>query len=151
MNSRAILFFLIFIISSGGATAKTEIIVDKDKPVAGLQQNEYVNMWWQWAVSMPATESPVKDRAGVKCAVNQTGPVWFLAGGYGSSKIRRKCSIPSDKYIFFPVINMVYYPRNGIAATTCTSVKKGAALNNQYLRTFKVVIDKQEFLNPDSN
>ncbi|HEC19367.1 MAG TPA: hypothetical protein ENI97_08485 [Gammaproteobacteria bacterium] len=91
----------------------SSMVLDRNELVAGLTQGDYVNMWWQWAVSMPASESPVRDRMGDKCGVNQVGPVWFLAGGYGSSHIKRSCTLPSDKYIFFPVINMVYYPRDG--------------------------------------
>jgi len=128
--------------------AGPDLIVPRDNPVAGLAQTDYVNMWWQWAVSMPESESPVKDRQGDKCHVNQTGPVWFLAGGYGNSKIKRHCSIPADKHIFFPVINMIYYARPGTKGTRCDSVKKGAALNNQYLSSFRVSIDDQVYVNP---
>ena len=140
--------FTCLILFAAAAYADTEILVRNGIPVVGLQQSDYANMWWQWAVSMPATQSPVRDRVGDKCGVNQVGPVWFLAGGYGSSHIKRTCTIPSDKYVFFPIINMIYYPREGRRAPSCQSVKAGAALNNQYLRSFKIIIDKQQYLNP---
>jgi len=129
-------------------SAEKNIYLDADTPVSGISQNTYVNMWWQWAVSMPRKDSPVSDRIGTKCAVNQAGPVWFLAGGYGSSLIQRKCTIPSGKYIFFPIINMVYYPASPRDKPSCSSVKKGAAMNNNHLISFKVIIDKHKYVNP---
>ena len=66
--------------------------------------------WWQWAASAPEELSPVRDRTGTHCAVGQTGEAWFLAGGYGSSKIRRACTVPKGRHLLFPVINMVYWP-----------------------------------------
>jgi hypothetical protein len=148
MKKTSIFLLLYFILFLSVSSADSDIIVDRDISVSGVSQNDYANMWWQWAVSMPASESPVRDRVGVKCGVNQVGPVWFLAGGYGSSRISRKCSIPSDKYIFFPVINMIYYDRNAKRRSTCRAVKKGSSLNNQYLTSFKVSVDGKEFLNP---
>ena len=147
---KSIIFTIVIygVIISNVVIAESDVFVKNDEQVSGLYHHEYANMWWQWAVSMNGKESPVRDRTGVKCGVNQIGPVWFLAGGYGSSKIKRKCSIPSDKHIFFPVINMLYYPLNTNADLSCESVKKGAALNNKYLSSFKVSIDNQELLNP---
>jgi hypothetical protein len=147
MKNASILFFLLFAMLSTCASAESGI-VGLNETVSGLTQDQYVNMWWQWAVSMSDSESPVKDRKGIKCGVNQAGPVWFLAGGYGTSKIRRKCSIPADKYVFFPVINMLYFPRPERASLSCDQVKKAASLNNQYLVAFKVKIDKREYVNP---
>lgn len=144
---RYILSAIIFFLASA-ASANPDILIGGDDRVAGFLQSTYVNMWWQWAASMPSSESPVRDTVGIHCGVNQAGPVWFLAGGYGSSKIHRTCDIPSDKYIFFPVINMVYFPQNEYSKRTCDSVKKEAALNNHYLTAFKVLIDDHKFVNP---
>ena len=120
---------------------RAQTIHDKIRP-------DYVNEWWQWAHSMPQVVSPVKDRTGKRCGVNQEGPVWFLAGGYGSSKISRTCSIPAGKHIFFPVINMIYYPQDGDNTPTCDAMKQNASLNNQFLTSFKVVVDGHEYVNP---
>lgn len=123
-------------------------IVSHDDTVDGISQSDFVNMWWQWAVSMPSQDSPVRDKTGINCDVNQAGPVWFLAGGYGSSKIQRTCAIPADKHIFFPVINMLYYPQNLTSVPTCDQVKRGAALNNNHLISFVLKIDDKKYINP---
>ena len=86
--------------------------------------------WWQWTKSAPAPVNPVRDLSGEHCAVGQTGSVWFLAGGYGSSKIRRRCTVPADQALFFPVINMVHYPHPNGAEYTCDRAKTDAAVNN---------------------
>jgi len=143
-----ILISTIFIFFNSHALSSEDFILEADNKVAGIEQHEFVNMWWQWAVSMSHTESPVRDNTGIKCAVNQVGPVWFLAGGYGSSKIKRTCPVPSNKHIFFPIINMLYYPPDTSKQLSCNTVKKGAALNNQYLTSFEVNLDKEQVLNP---
>jgi hypothetical protein len=96
---------------------------------------------------MPTSDSPVRDRDGSKCEVGQEGDVWFLAGGYGSSKIKRRCVVPRGKHMFFPVINMLYYPKKG-KTVACQAVKNSVEINNNHLSSFRVVIDGQEFINP---
>jgi len=130
------------------ASAVADDIIETGDTLQGRTQAEYANTWWQWAVSMPDAQSPIKDRSGVRCAVNQAGPVWFLAGGFGTSRISRECRIPSDRHIFFPVINMLYYPSGEGPAPTCDSVKLHAAMNNRYLKSFKVTIDDHSYVNP---
>ena len=151
---RFFLFSLVVFISACGSTNNEELAIENVKPsqdyivgidrkVSGKYLHEYANIWWQWTKTMPKQESPVIDRTGLKCHVNQSGDVWFLAGGYGSSKISRKCTIPEGKHIFFPVINMVYWPNKG-AKLSCNSVKESAALNNDKLLSINVQLDGQK-------
>jgi len=115
--------------------------------VGGKPVSDYVNIWWQWTYTMPREISPVRDLSGKYCDVGQHGDVWFLAGGYGSSKIRRSCTIPEGKYIFFPVINMVYWP-NHEGSLTCENAKKFAALNNDELLSIEISLDSESAWNP---
>ena len=88
------------------------LVVAPDQTVDGLPLATYANLWWQWAFSMAEAESPVLDEVGTFCSVNQAGPIWFLAGGYGSSRIDRVCEVPAGRHLFFPIINViqVLYP-----------------------------------------
>ncbi len=52
--------------------------------VEGISQPELTNRWWQWAGSFEYADSPVSDATGERCGAGQEGPVWFLAGTYGS-------------------------------------------------------------------
>ena len=88
-------------------TDPTTLVVPPDGIVDGQPLTSYADRWWQWAYAMPQSESPIVDEVGTFCHVGQSGPVWFLAGGYGSSKIHRSCTIPAGRHLFFPVINFV--------------------------------------------
>src|SRR5690349_6300689 len=66
---------------------------------------EWSAEWWQFVASIPIPQNPVADDTGQNCALGQHGPVWFLFGSFGSTPVRRTCSIPEDRALFFPVIN----------------------------------------------
>jgi hypothetical protein len=91
---------------------------------AGQPLGAYTAAWWQWAFSMPKEDSPMRETTGKNCALNQTGDVWFLAGAYGGGKVRRSCTVPQGKALFFPVINTMFY---------CAGATPAAATNNQHL------------------
>lgn len=66
--------------------------------------------WWQWAVSIPTSVNPLLDTTGSNCMVGQHGPVWFLAGISGATGTAdRTCSIPDDKFLFFPIANVINF------------------------------------------
>ena len=68
--------------------------------------------WDQWAFQAPTADNPVVDLTGEKCRVGQQGPVWFLAGVFGSTgptaPVVRTCEVPGGKAFFFPVLNTGY-------------------------------------------
>jgi hypothetical protein len=61
--------------------------------------------WWQWALETPASENPLTDTTGQFAAVNQSDPVWFLAGNIGGITVRT-ITVPSGKALFFPIVNV---------------------------------------------
>src|SRR5262245_20854043 len=72
----------------------------------GKKLREWSAEWWQFVLSIPASENPLLDDTGQKCAVGQRGPVWFLVGTTGGP-VTRACSLPEGKALFFPVLNLV--------------------------------------------
>jgi hypothetical protein len=72
----------------------------------GLSYAEWGAAWWRWVLAVPAAMNPMLDPTGAHCAVNQHGPVFFLAGTSGASAIRQ-CSVPQGKFLFFPIINFI--------------------------------------------
>ena len=71
----------------------------------GATYGEWSALWWNWAVSERAANSPVVHAATPdECKVGQIGPVWFLAGPSNANE-QRFCRIPAGKAILFPIIN----------------------------------------------
>ena len=136
-----------------GAAAETvpgleALVVMPGETVAGQPLAAHANEWWQWAFSMPDSESPIVDTVGSFCAVGQSGPVWFLAGGYNTSRIERTCEVPADRHLFFPVINVVQmlYPAT---EADCPAIMAEAAQNNDSFVYLKVILDGAELDRPE--
>ena len=117
----------------------TSVFAHAASPVVPLEPNfkldgktaaDFGDAWWMWAQSNPEDNDPVRDRSGSLCHVGQQGTVWFLAGGFGSSKIKRRCALAAGKHVFFPVVNMAYWPRSENNGYTCDQAKKNSAVNN---------------------
>lgn len=144
---KLILLLSIIISSNIYANSFYKITAHPGDIIDGHPLAEYANLWWQWTNAMPKNLSPVRDKTGEHCNQGQEGSVWFLAGGYGTSTIKRKCTVPEGKHIFFPVINMVYYHRKK-GAMTCDRAKELAALNNDELLSINIEIDSITALNP---
>ena len=121
--------------------------------VLGLRLDQHANRWWQWAYSMPASESPIRDRTGAKCSVNQSGDVWFLAGGFGSSRITRHFDVPEGRHLFFPIINLVSVPAPAQLATgsvTCERALAAVTANNDHAEYVEVVVNGKRIADPEA-
>jgi hypothetical protein len=74
--------------------------------------------------------------------MDQSGPVWFLAGTDGTFEPRRRCVVPEGKYLLLPVINMVYWQRTDVdERMPCADLQRGSAVNNDHLVSAVVVLD----------
>jgi hypothetical protein len=138
--------FRIFILGflflfSGCAQISKPTVLPADFKIDGRDSTLLSAEWWKWAMAFPDEINPVRDVTGRNCAVGQMGNVWFLAGGFGSSKISRTCTIPADKYIFFPVVNMSYWPRSENDGSTCKTAISNAAMNNDTALDLFVELD----------
>jgi len=122
-----------------------------DYKLDGLSAADLSAEWWKWAMASPREISPVRDLSGAHCAVGQSGRVWFLAGGFGSARISRECTIPADKYLFFPVVNMAYWPSDENSGFTCAQAKVSAALNNDTAVDLFASLDGAEIPNVRSH
>lgn len=110
--------------------AASEAALPPGASVGGRSAADLAGDWWQWAMASPGDDNPVRDETGEHCAVDQGGDVWFLAGGFGSSRITRRCRVPAGKHLFFPIVNSVYYPRRDGGAYTCDEAKADAVYAN---------------------
>ena len=72
----------------------------------GASYGEWGARFWQWVLGIPFDTSPIQDATGASCGLEQSGPVWFLAGTSGSA-VSRACTVPAGKAIFFPLVNFI--------------------------------------------
>lgn len=108
------------------ALAQSAPLIAPGKAIAGASQEEWSKRWWRWAMSFDEEESPVGDTDGRLCSRGQTGPVWFLAGTYGTARTIRSCRVPAGKTLFFPLINYITVEPDD-EDEPCASLKQRAA------------------------
>jgi hypothetical protein len=88
-----------------------ETVVAPHSEVKGRTLGEWSAIWWKWAYAIPTDDNPLLDQTGDKAKFGDVGPVFFLAGLFGpmsvNGSVTRKVTIPENKYIFFPLVNVV--------------------------------------------
>lgn len=94
------------------------VIVPPHSVVEGKDISEWSMEFWKWLLAIPSDKSPAADSSNADCTMNQSGPVWFLAGRFKSGSSTRKCRIPYGRYIFFPMVTTASF-RNIDEATNC--------------------------------
>ena len=83
-------------------------VVPPHSVVAGKTLGEWSAVWWKWAYAIPANDNPLLDASGQKSKFGDVGPVFFLAGLFNTSgSVTRTVTIPANKFIFFPLENLV--------------------------------------------
>ncbi len=81
--------------------------------------------WWQWLFSIPPKTNPILDDN--PCNVKQSGSFFYLVGTFGGTA-DRNCTIPKNKAIFFPIINIVAtFDKNDPNFNTLDKVRKAAS------------------------
>jgi len=108
---------------SPSGEAYVDWILPAYRNVEGRTLGQWAQNYWAWLLAKPANRSPVSDTTGERCADNQSGPVWFLAGADASAHIRRKCSVPRGKYVFLPALAQLLTGQNE-PGKTCADLEK---------------------------
>ena len=99
----ALMMYALIPFARAQSSNNLDVFTTDSKPY-GLTYGEWTARWWQWANSIPKPDNPAVDNTGKNCAIDQNGPVWFLAGTFGGSA-ERTCTIPSGKAILIPIFN----------------------------------------------
>jgi len=79
----------------------------------GKTYGEWGAEWWKWALAIPTPSNPMNDQTGANAGVDQSGPVYFLAGtfcvdlnaGCSFATATRSVTVPAGKGLFFPILN----------------------------------------------
>lgn len=122
-----------------GQTTRAPVL-DPHQKVGGISQVEYVERWWQWATRLPDGVRAYQDPSGAQCGMNQSGPVWFLAGTEGTMHVNRRCDIPAGRFVFFPVIATIVHARPG-KPIDCKAAQAQVHGNNDHLAEASVTLD----------
>lgn len=117
---------LCFVLAANVSVAQASTVIPPESQIAGASQEEWSRRWWNWALSFEDEQSPIADRTGARCGNGQSGPVWFLAGTYGTQRTQRTCKVPQGKTLFFPLINYITYPAQD-SRESCLSLMSRAA------------------------
>lgn len=122
------------------AQAAAHAPLHPDALVAGKRVDAYPALWWQWVNRKRWGAQAFQDPTGAQCALNQSGPVWFLAGTDGTDEVRRHCRIPAGKHVFLPLITML---ENAVhsGSTSCAQLHLDAAANNNHVVATDVRVD----------
>jgi hypothetical protein len=89
-----------------GLAPPTFVVVPPTQTWAGKSYADLAGEWWRWAAQIPASLNPVADRTGFLCRIGQSGSFFFLAQSGGGPAVRRTCTVPAGRAVFFPVITL---------------------------------------------
>lgn len=141
MNLRAPWVALMLVLSLPAAQAAgSRPVLGAQEKVAGRSQSDYAIAWWRWVMRLPDGVRAYQDPSGAQCALNQGGPVWFLAGTEGTGAVQRECAVPAGTHLFLPVIAMLVHASPG-HPLSCPQAQARARANNDHLAQVQVVLD----------
>jgi hypothetical protein len=118
-----------FVALAGKGNAGNPRILPPHAKSHGQSYGDWAAAWWQWVLGIPADINPLTDTTGEFCDESQSGPVWFLAGTFGTSA-ERSCTVPAGKAIFVPVFNWIF----GAGVFDCDPTVPGVECDIEALR-----------------
>jgi hypothetical protein len=72
----------------------------------GSTYGELSAAWWRTMLAIPQEKNPSLDTSGINCPGGDTPRIFFLAGQGTFTPVTRSCTVPADKPLFFPIINV---------------------------------------------
>jgi hypothetical protein len=82
-----------------GRSSRNPGVVPIQAMIAGKSYGDWSAAWWQWTMSHPITQ--FDDPTGQFFPLDQSGPVWFLQGGFGSQE--RWNTMPTGTFLVSPL------------------------------------------------
>jgi hypothetical protein len=70
----------------------------------GASYGEWQARWGKWAAEIPVSQNPGFDESGERCAVGQTGNVWFSAFASHPGTTERTCTLRPGTALFLLVV-----------------------------------------------
>jgi hypothetical protein len=106
----AILGLALLLVASNAALADsahlTVIPPATAEAQTGRDYGEWSAVWWKTMLALSNSQSPIMDFVGVECHRGERPSVFLLAGAGTTDSVSRRCTVPTDKPIFMPIINV---------------------------------------------
>jgi hypothetical protein len=132
-------------LSSAASSGSVNIFPQGSKPY-GLTQEQHIQNFWKWVISLPENQNPWNDPSGKNCANGQVGTnssVFYLSGNGGGTS-ERVCTVPAGKGLLIPVmvveISDKEYPGATVDDLASSAKKDQDSVNSLYLK-----IDDKEY------
>src|SRR5216683_423713 len=74
--------------------------------VLGKTVGEWTVEWARWAYPQPADQSPLLDPDGSRATNGQSGPVFFVEGGFYTGPQIREYTVPETSYLLVTVLSV---------------------------------------------
>lgn len=115
-------------------------IYSKDSKPFGIPFEDWLVKWTQWFIQIPLETNPREHYTPERCAINQSGPVWFLTDIL-KGKEERTCTIPSGNAILLPTLSgTCWTDKTDPIPMTDEEITKCATAGNEYGK-ISVVLD----------
>ena len=97
------------VVVSPAHAGSAAVVVPPGGSVEGKTVGEYTAEWWRWLVSVPGDQGAQTDTTGERANVNQSGPVFFLAGQSppADSALTRTFTVPAGRHLLVPLANVL--------------------------------------------
>src|SRR6266545_5987226 len=99
-------------LAAPSAPAGEVLLYPPDALVEGRSYSEWLAVWDQWFLAIPADRHPINDRTGELCSVQQHLPIFNLLGALGGDTgplERDLCLAPCGKPISIPFFISVFW------------------------------------------
>ncbi len=113
--------FLVGVPQTNAITIEAQGSTVEGQTIGGWTAN-----WWQWALSQSQPNDAFTDTTGANAAVGQTGLVFFIAGTTGGTATR-SFTVPGDRFLLVPLINVVVSEADFGGSATETQLRDAAA------------------------
>jgi uncharacterized protein YecT (DUF1311 family) len=118
-------------------------VVPPRSSVAETSLPEWTTGFWRRLKAIPEKSSPAMDTTGARCSMNQSGPVWFLAGSFDGGRVSRICRIPEGKYVLVTLLSGLVNPSAGSTAS-CAKLKDTMSVYMDGVSKMRASLDGNE-------
>jgi len=108
--------------------------------VAGKSIAAWSTNWWRWAAALAPPGDPFTDTTGQFANVNQSGPVFFLAGSPGGSRSRH-FRVPGATYVLVPLLVGEYSQLELGFSNTAAQVRQAAQQQANQIDGLYAILD----------